>query len=67
MNDEYELMEDLPFHDHYSIVYTDNIVEAIFHLIDYASKACPAGPIGIVRRDYSPYLHCVYGQRMSSR
>ena len=60
----YEVLEDLPFNDHYAAGYTDSIIEAMKILASYShSKDC--GPLSIVERGYDPDIKCRYGIRKS--
>lgn len=58
----YEVIEGLPYFDHYSILYTDSIIEALTALAHYSSeKEAQHGPLAIIKRGYDADLNCYYG------
>ena len=64
---DFEVMEDLPYHDHYSIKYTDSFIDALTTVAHYSSdQHAQHGPLSIVERGYDKDLNCYYGVRRSS-
>ena len=46
----YEVIECLPYHDHYTLGYVRSMEEAADLIIKYCEQGCPAGEIIIVKR-----------------
>lgn len=63
----WEVLEDLPYNDHCSLIYTNSFMEAVSELYNYQQRVHPTlGPIGIIERGYDKELNCYYGVRRSS-
>ena len=60
----WEVLEDLPYNDHYAVGYTSSFLEAVTILSHYSESH--TGPLGIVERGYDHDLNCYYGVRRSS-
>lgn len=60
----WEVLEDLPYNDHYAIGCTNSFLEAVT-MVAHAAES-HTGPLGIVERGYDTDLNCHYGVRRSS-
>lgn len=60
----WEVLEDLPYNDHYAVGYTNSFLEAVTILSHHSESH--TGPLGIVERSYDNDLNCYYGVRRAS-
>ena len=60
----WEVLEDLPYNDHYAVGYTNSFLEAVTILSHHSESQ--TGPLGIIERGYDYDLNCYYGIRRSS-
>ena len=61
---KYELIEELPFHDHYTIAYCESIKSVYHNMYDFVCYHPYHGPLHVVVRGFSDKLNCVYGRRL---
>ena len=55
----YEIIEELPNGDRYSVGFCDDMQNAMLMIAEYAARREVTGPLHILQRSYDPDLHCI--------